>query len=326
MISIIVPVYNSAPFLDKCIQSLVDQTYRDIEIIIIDDGSKDDSPAILRKWANTDPRIRAVFKDKNSGVSDSRNIGLKMAEGEYIGFVDSDDWVEPEMYGEMRRVIQQTGADAVFGGYKFVGPNGSVEIRSPEQTGSVLSSEEALLRIMPQCGAGRYNLFIWDKIFRRSVLMKDGELIQFDPAFSYGEDVLWVIQILQECKSVSFWQGCSYCYRAERDGNTRTEMIACKSMGYCESALEANRQILTILQGSRAENNQLQRVLIYIRWAFRTAAMLNDSDAYQKYRKGYFSALFRWYAGNRSLLGLRWLLVQILSDARFQFQSRLSRK
>ena len=93
LISIIIPVYNVAPFLSQCIQSVLDQTYTHLEVIIVDDGSTDESPAICDKFAKLDTRIKVIHK-KNGGLSDARNAGLDIASGDFIGFVDSDDWIE----------------------------------------------------------------------------------------------------------------------------------------------------------------------------------------------------------------------------------------
>ena len=97
MISIIVPVYRVEPYLRQCIESILGQTYRDIEVLLIDDGSPDHSREICDEYAEKDGRVR-VFHTENRGLSAARNLGLQEAKGEYIGFVDSDDWIEPEMY------------------------------------------------------------------------------------------------------------------------------------------------------------------------------------------------------------------------------------
>lgn len=321
MISVIVPVYNTEDYLDTCIRSLAEQTEKDLEFLLIDDGSEDDSPAIIRRWAERDSRIRPVFKEKNLGVSDSRNRGLQMAKGDYIAFLDSDDWLEPDMYAEMRGVIEATGADVVFGGFKRVEPGQVRNVPVSAETGTVLTADDALHLVMPQCGAGPYNLYIWDKLFRRSALEKDGSLILFDPDSSYCEDVLWLTEVLIHCKSVALWTGCSYNYRAGRSGNTLTALQNYSSMEHCVSAVETNERVLRLLEAaeSHAVNNQLQRVLLYRRYAFRTAAMLHD-PSYKKYRNGYFKTLFRWYSGNRSLVGFRWLMMQLMSDVRFQLR------
>lgn len=97
MISIIVPVYNVELYIHQCIDSIISQTYRDIEILLIDDGSTDKCGNICDEYARIDPRIR-VFHTQNKGLSAARNLGLREAKGDYIGFVDSDDWIEPNMF------------------------------------------------------------------------------------------------------------------------------------------------------------------------------------------------------------------------------------
>ena len=97
LISVILPVYNVQQYLEKCIESVVNQTYKNLEIILIDDGSTDMSGKICDEFAEKDGRIK-VIHSKNGGVSAARNIGLDIATGEYIGFVDSDDWIESQMY------------------------------------------------------------------------------------------------------------------------------------------------------------------------------------------------------------------------------------
>lgn len=96
-ISVIIPVYNVEKYLEKCIRSVVEQTYINLEIILVDDGSTDQSGSICDKWLEKDERIRVIHK-VNGGLSDARNAGLNAASGVYIGFVDSDDYIHPEMY------------------------------------------------------------------------------------------------------------------------------------------------------------------------------------------------------------------------------------
>lgn len=96
-ISVIVPVYNTEKYLDRCIRSIIDQTFSDFELILVDDGSKDNSGFICDEWEKKDSRIKVIHQ-KNAGAGAARNAGLSVAEGKYIGFIDSDDWIEPEMY------------------------------------------------------------------------------------------------------------------------------------------------------------------------------------------------------------------------------------
>ena len=115
MISIIVPVYNCERFLDRCVESLVAQTCSEIEILLVNDGSKDGSLAVCRKWEARDKRV-IVIDRPNGGVSAARNAGLDRARGDYIAFVDADDYVESTMYEKLVGVARERGADLVFCG------------------------------------------------------------------------------------------------------------------------------------------------------------------------------------------------------------------
>ena len=104
-LDIILPVYNTERYLDQCIESIVNQKFNDWHLIIMDDGSTDSSPEICDHWAQRDKRITVVHK-QNSGQADSRNIAIEMCTAEFVGFVDSDDWIEPDMYSFMLDIIQ----------------------------------------------------------------------------------------------------------------------------------------------------------------------------------------------------------------------------
>ena len=110
VVSIIVPIYRAEKYLNKCVQSIVDQTYKNLEIILVDDGSPDNCPAICDAWAKKDSRIRVIHQ-RNGGFSAARNAGLDAATGTYIQFVDSDDWIEPNMVEALVIYAQQTHAD-----------------------------------------------------------------------------------------------------------------------------------------------------------------------------------------------------------------------
>ena len=125
MISVIIPVYNVEPYLRKCLDSVVNQTYRNLEILVIDDGSTDGSGAICDEYAS-DRRMR-IFHTENRGLSCARNLGLDEAKGEWIGFVDSDDWIEPDMYEALLKKAEETGADIVECGVFREYPGRTVE-------------------------------------------------------------------------------------------------------------------------------------------------------------------------------------------------------
>ena len=104
LISVIVPVYKVEPYLDRCVQSIVDQTYGNLEIILVDDGSPDNCPAMCDAWAEKDSRIKVIHKE-NGGQADARNVGMAVATGEYVAFVDSDDWIDIRMYQRMHEAM-----------------------------------------------------------------------------------------------------------------------------------------------------------------------------------------------------------------------------
>ena len=110
LISIIVPIFQTEKYLEKCILSIIFQSYHNLEIILIDDGSTDTSPDICDKYVAMDPRVKVIHQ-KNTGLSQARNVGLRQASGDYIGFVDSDDWIEPNMYEVLMSALKITDAD-----------------------------------------------------------------------------------------------------------------------------------------------------------------------------------------------------------------------
>ncbi|UJF15261.1 glycosyltransferase [Jeotgalibaca sp. MA1X17-3] len=115
-VSIIVPVYNVEKYLKKSIESLMNQTLKDIEIILVNDGSTDNSLFICKQYEKKDFRIKVIDKN-NGGVSSARNIGIELASGQYIGFIDPDDWIEPEMYEKMYSKIEKTKSDVCICNY-----------------------------------------------------------------------------------------------------------------------------------------------------------------------------------------------------------------
>ena len=160
MISVIVPVYKVETYLEQCLDSILCQTYRDLEILLIDDGSPDRCGEICDRYAAADPRIR-VFHTENRGLSAARNLGIDHARGEYLGFVDSDDWIEPDMYERLLRAVEENGADIAVCGRVREYPDRK-EIILPEA--GILDREGAVrahVKLEIRHAA-------WDKLYRRA--------------------------------------------------------------------------------------------------------------------------------------------------------------
>ncbi len=178
IISIILPVYNSEKYLPKCLDALSNQTFHDIEIICIDDGSTDKSPEILQAYAKQDSRIR-VLMQKNSGPAAARNLGLKNATGKYLMFCDSDDWYEPNMCAQMYQTITTQDVDVVVCGCNIFDEEKNV--RSQEDltyyqlkySGKQPISDELIVQT---------NVLLWNKIFRTSLVK------EYDITFPSGYD------------------------------------------------------------------------------------------------------------------------------------------
>ncbi len=167
LISVIVPVYNVAAFLPRCVDSILAQSYKNLEVILVDDGATDESGALCDAYAAKDPRITVVHKE-NGGLSSARNAGLDIARGEYIAFVDSDDWIEEEMYGHMLTLAKKHDAKLVCAGRY------DVSEKTGEKTLGLCPKEEACVSAEELVG----KIFRWDgcdssacdKLYHRSLL------------------------------------------------------------------------------------------------------------------------------------------------------------
>lgn len=186
MISIIVPVYNAESTLDRCISALIEQTYQNIEIILVNDGSVDHSLEICRHYAAKDGRIRVIDKP-NGGVSSARNAGLECAQGEFIMFCDSDDWAEPD-WCEKLLELYQPGMLPMCGYYCHF-KDGHQDVICCTAAHTTIPKEEFFIAM----SLGAYNP--WNKIFKCSVIEKAG--LRFSTQMTLGEDALFVWQYLQ---------------------------------------------------------------------------------------------------------------------------------
>lgn len=212
LISIITPVYNVEKYLPQCIDSVIAQTFSDWELILVDDGSTDRSGAICDEYAAKDSRIRVLHKE-NSGQADSRNIALRMARADLIGYVDSDDWIEPDMYEVLYRAMTETGADISVCGY-FTSYVGKEKASCQGDGISVYRRDEALELIVRD---RKIKNFLWDKLYRKKVISAD-----MPKSFSY-EDYATLVKWFASSETVSVCSRPEYHYR-QRKGSTDHEV------------------------------------------------------------------------------------------------------
>ena len=194
-ISVIVPIYRVERELDRCVSSLVNQTYPDLEIILVDDGSPDHCPAICDKWAERDRRIKVIHKE-NGGVSSARNEGLAVARGAYIAFVDGDDSLPEDALRILHDRLIKDGSDLAIGKHIDVYEDGSVNGAYCDWMRGEVLSKGALLQVMGQ--ARHYPVSACGKLYRKQVF----EGLTYPP-MTYGEDLWLFPSIAERCETIS---------------------------------------------------------------------------------------------------------------------------
>ena len=202
LISVIVPVYNVEEYLPRCLDSIINQTYKNLEILLIDDGATDNSGKICDEYALKDNRIR-VFHKENGGVSSARNLGLDNATGEYISFIDSDDYVELEYFELLSDLCLETGAEISMCGTIYV-PHRQVSAICFNELKYIIESQNFSF-------TGEYGVStdtVWAKIFKKEILQG----IFFNPSLFVGEDSLFVAQAIKNSKKISINTTAMYSY------------------------------------------------------------------------------------------------------------------
>lgn len=221
LVSIIVPVYNGEKVIERCIRSLVGQTYENIEIIVLNDGSKDHTMQILNKYEKLDSRVRVIDK-ANSGVSDTRNQGLQFAKGDYIQFVDSDDWLPNDATQQLVEGMQQNCEMVICDYNRVVDNNIIVKGHIPEE-GPISRTEFALY--MMKAPANYYYGVLWNKMFRMNIIRKYE--LDFPQEIDWCEDLRFNLEYLQYVKQVYVLQKPLYYYVLTRGSlaQSRTDLI-----------------------------------------------------------------------------------------------------
>lgn len=231
MISVIVPIYNKEKYLVKCLNSIVEQTYKNLEIILVDDGSTDDSLKLCQQYAVKDNRIVVITKP-NGGVSTARNFGLDSCTGNYISFVDPDDYLDLCCFELLQRCLDDTGADIAWCSIWNVSDNSTIKTTKSHETGeiTVLDGEEY------RCNRNLIinNLQVCSVIFREKIINKK----RFDEDIYFGEDTLFLTKCIKEARKIVFLDKALYYYFRNSESVTRasysekkaTEIIAWKRM------------------------------------------------------------------------------------------------
>lgn len=262
-ISIVVPVYKVEKYLERCVNSILSQTYTNIEVILVDDGSPDKCPEMCEQLEQKDDRIVVVHK-KNGGLSSARNVGLVKATGKYIGFVDSDDTVEPNMYEELYKKIKKYNCDFVMSDYKRVLADGSEYLKSLEITNGYYNKKSITETIYPELIMGKnldYGplLSVWHCMYDLEFLRKNK--IMFDEEVQWSEDNIFSAIVGYYADSFYYLKGEGLYHYYQNPGTITTSY----KKGAWEVYKKMNEHLKEFFQGKTGAHfdEQLQEHLVY---------------------------------------------------------------
>ena len=269
-VSIIVPIYNVEKYLRKCLDSLVAQTLNEIEIILVNDGSKDDSKKIMKEYKNNYPdKIICIYKE-NGGQGSARNEGLKVAKGKYIAYVDSDDWIDEKMIETMYNKAEKANYDILVCGTKVV--NEKYEILQEEPA---IMYEENIKNLL----FGK--MAIWNKIYRREILEKENYVFRTK---KWYEDLDFTAKIILEDYNIGFIDENFYYY-VERPNSTMNNQNARKNLEILDAMNEIIKYYKNVdkYEKSYQEIEFLAIYHIYITTIVRVI-MIDEVDRKEKYK------------------------------------------
>lgn len=223
LVSIIIPVYNGEKYLQKSIDSIITQTYKDLEIIIVDDGSTDRTAVICEQYKKIDGRVKVIHKE-NGGIISAKKAGLKLAHGEYVTFVDGDDWIEKNMIEEMVNIQEKTGSDIVITGCVMEFDNNDHLIVRSDINPGYYEKDELINKIYPKMlyygGFYRFGIlqYAWSKLYKLNDTIRIMNTL--DERVNNGEDVLFVYPALLDANSIYLSDKCFYHYRIHGESIT----------------------------------------------------------------------------------------------------------
>lgn len=236
LISIIVPVYAVEKYLERCVNSILNQTYGNIEVILVDDGSPDNCPMMCDDYALKDPRITVIHK-KNGGLSDARNAGLAIARGSYVGFVDSDDFIKPTMYQKLYEAIKNANADMSICMFDYVDETGNLIVSKNVQRihfdAEVLKREQMFDRISHAFVGYYYFIPVCSKLYKKAVF----DHIHF-PAGVIHEDEFVIHHLIDRCNCVAVVAERLYEYVQRSDSIMHSDIFTTKRLNAVDALID----------------------------------------------------------------------------------------
>lgn len=275
LVSIIVPIYNVEQYIEQCVASILSQDHSNIEVILVDDGSPDRSAEIIDDLAKRDSRIRVVHKE-NGGVSTARNAGLDIAKGEYVMFVDGDDYVDPDYVSYFLNLVIKNDCEIAMNMdfYTVKAPNAGAT--NPERMIDALKAIEYIY-------LGKLNEAVWNKIYKKSFLSEND--IKFDPDYWYGEGMLFNINCLQYVDKISL--GGKKVYHQVYNPDSAMRNFNLES-NYCGlRSLDRQKELW------KKKNKDVENAWEYHRWWFSSSILfgLVKSNMVNEYKDEYKKCL-----------------------------------
>lgn len=291
-ISIIIPIYNVEEYLPQCLESVIRQTYPDLEIILVNDGSTDSCAAICEAYAQKDSRIQVIHK-KNGGLSDARNAGLRMATGDFISFVDSDDVLDLHFCQKLLSALLENKADIAE--CRFIAFEQEDELKNwssvhPGKT-EVFRTDKALELLMHE----HFKQVVWNKLYRKEVIAG----LEF-PVGKINEDEFWTYQVFSHAQKILRIQEVLYFYRQQESSIMGRRYSISRLDGL--QALEERIGFIKI-HFPHLENLAIQKFCLGALWHYQQISLHSEIDADQMSRKGIARKVKKY---NRHELYKRW--------------------
>lgn len=285
LISVIIPVYKVEQYLDRCVKSVVDQTYKNLEIILIDDGSPDNCPQMCDKWEKSDFRIKVIHK-KNGGLSSARNTGIEIAKGKYIAFVDSDDYIQKEMYEKLYEAIEKYKADMAICNFLCVDEEGhsiNRENLNKAIKNEIMYGQEILTKRIWE-KQGWHWVVAWPRLYSCKLF----ENIRF-PVGKLHEDEFIAHLLWNKCKKVICVEEAYYNY-VQRTDSITNEKYSVKRLDSAEAFLERLR---FMIDNNYSEESIHSCYNLYYSVLIEAYRMLNIKDKNVKRRYKELQCLYK---------------------------------
>jgi len=278
-ISIIIPVYNVEPYIRKCLDSVIGQTHKNLEILLINDGSSDAGGKICDEYAAGDSRLK-VFHQANGGLSAALNVGLSNFTGDYLGFVDSDDWIEPDMFETLYKSAKKENVPvSVVGYFKDTDSESMAMTNKLNIPDGVISVRNMLLYPLKRDDYLGFCSYVWNKLYSAGIIRSSG--IKFDEKIRYGMDVIFYYSLVLSAKcTCTYTNKQMYHYFQRSAAISKTKSVSTKS-----DILTAYKSIEKLMDNSDYSDISYWARGFYCHHAIVVAEIAHEADDIYTFRK-----------------------------------------